>query len=697
MAAAIKKSGSGNDDILRGGEGDDFLYGGGGADTLYGLGGDDWLVSGEIYNKTTGTYTRDNRGDVLDGGAGNDWLTGGAADDRLLGGAGDDRLDGGGGRDILDGGDGDDQLSSGAVWDAITSSFLYDTAGDTLLGGAGNDILQGGTLEDTLDGGSGANLLWGGAGDDTYIIRSVHDQVWDESGNDKGIIHADWYLTGYGGVEHWSWAPGVQKLPGWIAALATTQPELATSAAPIVKYYHFAERIDAPWLDGDLRGFVPFNDDQRAFMKKVLAYVSTVINVEFRETADPQADDAIVMGNNTPGTGIGDGLSTLLRLNVDIAENLAPTEDNGGVLNYLQIVGHTLGLSHPATYVGDTGWASESAFLAERETTMDHTIMGYPHDPAYYRLSYSPFDIATLQYIYGPAAGIAAGDTVYRLDPEASTMFQDGSGNDTLDGSALSTNLTLDLRPGYWSDLGTRAASIIDAGQVTINFGTVIENVLGGSGNDRLTGNDADNVLRGGAGDDVLRGGAGSDLIDGQAGLDVASYAGKFAGYKLQAGASGATIMNLAQRGEVDRLSGVERLLFDDTAIALDADGVAGQAYRLYQAAFDRAPDSGGLGFWIDRMDHGVALIDAATAFTSSDEWLKMYGAAPSHAELLTKLYTNVLHRAPDRGGFEFYLGHLDSGALSTAALLVDLSQSPENQNALAEIIGAGMAYTPVM
>ena len=95
-------------------------------------------------------------------------------------------------------------------------------------------------------------------------------------------------------------------------------------------------------------------------------------------------------------------------------------------------------------------------------------------------------------------------------------------------------------------------------------------------------------------------------------------------------------------------------------------------------------------------MDDGVALIDVATAFTTSNEWLAMYGAAPSHRELLTKVYTNVLPRAPDPGGVDFYLGHLESGAVSSAALLLDISQSRENGEALAEIIGAGIAYTAV-
>ncbi|WP_430450515.1 M10 family metallopeptidase C-terminal domain-containing protein [Rhodophyticola sp.] len=49
------------------------------------------------------------------------------------------------------------------------------------------------------------------------------------------------------------------------------------------------------------------------------------------------------------------------------------------------------------------------------------------------------------------------------------------------------------------------------AGGYTVAAGVVIENAIGGAGDDALTGNDADNILTGGAGNDTLRGGAGTD------------------------------------------------------------------------------------------------------------------------------------------------------------------------------------------
>lgn len=55
----------------------------------------------------------------------------------------------------------------------------------------------------------------------------------------------------------------------------------------------------------------------------------------------------------------------------------------------------------------------------------------------------------------------------------------------------------------------------IDRDTVAIAAGVIIENAIGGSGDDRLMGNDAANILRGGGGADELSGGGGSDTLVG--------------------------------------------------------------------------------------------------------------------------------------------------------------------------------------
>ncbi|MEG2902275.1 MAG: DUF4214 domain-containing protein [Massilia sp.] len=140
-----------------------------------------------------------------------------------------------------------------------------------------------------------------------------------------------------------------------------------------------------------------------------------------------------------------------------------------------------------------------------------------------------------------------------------------------------------------------------------------------------------------------------------------------------------------------------DRIKFTDTTIALDtgADMVGGQAYRIYKAAFDRMPDQVGLGFWIAQMDRGMALSTVAENFILADEFLKIYGSAPTHAAIVDKFYENVLNRAGDAGGIAYWNGLLDQGKLTVAEVLASFSESAENFTRLATVIGNGFEYTP--
>ncbi|PYD07078.1 protease, partial [Pseudomonas savastanoi pv. glycinea] len=129
-------------------------------------------------------------------------------------------------------------------------------------------------------------------------------------------------------------------------------------------------------------------------------------------------------------------------------------------------------------------------------------------------------------------------------------------------------------------------------------------------------------------------------------------------------------------------MSGVERLHFTDGALALDIGGAAGQAYRVYRAAFDRTPDLGGVGFWISRLDAGATLDDIAAGFVASGEFAALYGSAPSNEEIVLRLYRNVLDREPDQGGYAFWVDVLDSGRAGLNTVLAQFSESAENREA---------------
>jgi len=159
-------------------------------------------------------------------------------------------------------------------------------------------------------------------------------------------------------------------------------------------------------------------------------------------------------------------------------------------------------------------------------------------------------DIQAIQYLYGANFTTNSGDTRYSFDPNTGQMFidgvgqgvplgdkifrtiWDGGGNDTYDFSNYTTNMTIDLRPGQWSTLSTtQLADLGQSGGGDLHHAAIgnvanamlfqgdtrslIENAIGGSGGDTITGNEANNTIYGGSGDDVIHGGDGNDILSG--------------------------------------------------------------------------------------------------------------------------------------------------------------------------------------
>jgi hypothetical protein len=223
--------------------------------------------------------------------------------------------------------------------------------------------------------------------------------------------------------------------------------------------------------------------------------------------------------------------------------------------------------------------------------------------------------------------------------------------------------------------------------------------LTGTQGSDDLVGSVGKDTLSGLDGNDILRGGYGADAIDGGSGIDTAVIEHWLSESSIQKTSSGYKITDYshAGRNEVDLLANVERLQFEDKTIALDIDGNAGQIYRLYQAAFDRAPDLGGLGVWINQMDNGQSLEWVSAQFQASQEFHLKYGTNVSTEQFVTLLYQNVLHRAPDAEGYTHQLNALNTNIVSRSQLLINFSESTENQAALIGTIQDGIEYTPVM
>ncbi|WP_212761035.1 DUF4214 domain-containing protein [Telluria aromaticivorans] len=218
-----------------------------------------------------------------------------------------------------------------------------------------------------------------------------------------------------------------------------------------------------------------------------------------------------------------------------------------------------------------------------------------------------------------------------------------------------------------------------------------------GAGNDLVTlaGGGGRLHANGGAGNDLVSLLGGSHRIDGGIGLDVVKLAGLRADATVKAGATAPAFTVTDKSGATNQLVNVERIVFADGTLALDIDGNAGQAYRLYQAAFNRTPDGGGLGYWIGTMDKGSSLDSVAANFINSAEFKGIYGVNPTSQQLVARFYENILHRAPEAAGLAYWSDLLERRAATVAEVLADISESGENKAALVGVIGNGFGFTP--
>ncbi|UTY59850.1 DUF4214 domain-containing protein [Massilia sp. erpn] len=183
-----------------------------------------------------------------------------------------------------------------------------------------------------------------------------------------------------------------------------------------------------------------------------------------------------------------------------------------------------------------------------------------------------------------------------------------------------------------------------------------------------------------------------ADFLPSKALQETGVFGSGVGSYSINQSGANFTVSGPEGTTVFDDLS-ANRLRFADATIALDINGNAGDTYRLYQAAFNRKPDAGGLGFWIAQADRGTSMTDIAASFITSQEFINLYGANPSNATFLNALYNNVLHRAPDQGGYNFWLTQLNNGA-SRAAVLASFASSQENRDGVAASLTHGITYT---
>jgi Ca2+-binding RTX toxin-like protein len=228
-------------------------------------------------------------------------------------------------------------------------------------------------------------------------------------------------------------------------------------------------------------------------------------------------------------------------INTDLdADNMNFSAGGYGYMALMHEIGHTLGLKHPGNYSGsETG-----PFLSSAQDNQLYSIMSY-NDPSnniwydtqthMYQYVYAQtpmmYDIAAMQYLYGANTTHNNANNVYTYDDSAPfrVCIWDTGGTDTISVAASSRASLINLNEESFSSIQTnRVYSLYDIGStvdgtynLSIAKGSVIENAIGGSGDDTLIGNDVNNQLTGNAGNDIIYGHGGNDVLNGGMGDDT--------------------------------------------------------------------------------------------------------------------------------------------------------------------------------
>jgi hypothetical protein len=122
----------------------------------------------------------------------------------------------------------------------------------------------------------------------------------------------------------------------------------------------------------------------------------------------------------------------------------------------------------------------------------------------------------------------------------------------------------------------------------------------------------------------------------------------------------------------------VDSLIFPDGTLFLDNETAGAQAALMFEGIFGRLPDAVNAGGFAQVADQS-GIVEAGNLMLATPE-----GSADTNGltdtGFVTRLYENILDRAPDPTGLSGWVTDLSSGLLTRAGVAADFAASPEAQ-----------------
>ena len=148
--------------------------------------------------------------------------------------------------------------------------------------------------------------------------------------------------------------------------------------------------------------------------------------------------------------------------------------------------------------------------------------------------------------------------------------------------------------------------------------------------------------------------------------------------------------------GRINAGSSTRGQVIENFFNSAEFQGTVAPVARLYFAYFLRLPDYAGLTFWMNYYRAGNSLAAISNAFAQSPEFAATYGEL-DNGQFVNLVYNNVLGRAPDAAGFAFWKGQLDANTMTRGQVMLGFSESPEYQSYAFNVVYVTMIYVGML
>lgn len=287
---------------------------------------------------------------------------------------------------------------------------------------------------------------------------------------------------------------------------------------------------------------------------------------------------------------------------------------------------------------------------------------------------------ANLTLDFSPVESVIAsgnGNDKITVSGGENIVLDGGNGNDTL----VTTSGNDTVIGGNGNDsLNTGSGNDVLLG------GAGKDTLVAGSGDDSISGGDGNDSISAGAGNDTIVAGQGQDLIDGGSGYDVIRIVdASSSDYDFNSLSS--VVVATSKDGSASIVStNAEIFSFgtdgtDNMFIVNNQDDA--NALRLYTGLLGRSPDVEGAKFWLDSLDQGQTVTGVADGFLASTEFqnalttFQETTGESGNTAYVDLLYQNILGRAADQSGKDFWVSALDNGA-TQADVAIAIVGAPE-------------------